>query len=137
MRHKSFKSPKLFSDFNTPQFACVMAMVLFVLLLTFMVQTTPFHHVSADLPEVSHSVSMPGAVREDVMKVTILRDGSVYFGSDRVAVDDLQEKITERLKDRGVEHKVYIVADMRARWGTLNLCWTESVRQEFFALRSW
>jgi biopolymer transport protein TolR len=119
MPQKPFRSSKLFSDFNTFQFAGVMAIVMFVLLITLMVQTTPYHHGSVDLPKVSHSVSMPGAQREDCMKVSVTRDGSVYFGSDRVAVADLQQKIAERLKDRGVECKVYIVADMRARWGTL------------------
>lgn len=119
MPQKSFRSPKLFSDFNTLSFASVTAMVMLVILIPFMTMTTPHHGINADLPKVSHSVSMPGAAREDVMKVTILRDGSVFFGSDRVAVADLQQKIAERLKDRGVERKVYIVADMRAHWGTL------------------
>jgi biopolymer transport protein ExbD len=29
----------------------------------------------------------------------------------------LQQKITDRLKDRSAEKKVYIKADMRAQWG--------------------
>ncbi len=53
------------------------------------------------------------------MKVTILRDGQVYFGSNRVNVTNLAVKIHDRLKDREVERKVYIVADERARWGTV------------------
>jgi biopolymer transport protein TolR len=119
MRHKSFRSPKLFSDFNTLQFASVMGMVVFVVLLVFMMIPTHGYGVSADLPKVLHPVSMPGALREDVMKVTILRDGQVYFGTDRVDSTALQQKITERLNDRDMERKVYIVADMRARWGTV------------------
>ncbi len=59
---------------------------------------------------------MPGALREDAMKVAIFRDGSVYFGTDRVDVANLQQKIVERLKDRDVERKVYIRADKRTRW---------------------
>ena len=64
---------------------------------------------------------MPGALREDVMKVTIRRDGKVYFGSDQINVIDLPAKVLDRLKDRGVERKVYVVADMRSRWGTVKM----------------
>src|SRR5580692_8393167 len=71
---ETLRSPKLFSDFNTLQFASVMGMVVFVLLLVFMTISPHGHGISADLPKVLHPVSMPGAWREDVMKVTILRD---------------------------------------------------------------
>jgi biopolymer transport protein ExbD len=33
----------------------------------------------------------------------------------------LQQKIVEHLKDRGVERKVYIVADSRAKWGAVKV----------------
>jgi len=64
---------------------------------------------------------MPGALREDVLKVTILRDGRVYFGADRVDAAALRQKIAERLNDRGAERRVYIVADARAEWGTVKI----------------
>lgn len=123
MLKKLRKSPKLFSDFDTLQFASVMAIVVFVVLLVFMTDTTPMihHGVSADLPKVWHPVSMPGAVRDDMMKVTVLRDGRVYFGSDQIVIESLAERIQNRLKDRGVERKVYIVADERARWDSVKL----------------
>jgi biopolymer transport protein ExbD len=121
MPRKPFRSPKLFSDFNTLQFASVMGMVVFVLLLSFMTIAPHDHGVSADLPKVLHPVSMPQALREDVMKVAILRDGRVYFGTDRVDAAALQYKLAERLKDRGAERKVYIVADARAKWGAVNV----------------
>lgn len=71
---------------------------------------------------------MPGALREDAMKVTITRDGKVYFGSDQVNITNLPVKIQDRLKDREVERRVYVVADMRARWG--------AVKQVLDAIRS-
>jgi biopolymer transport protein ExbD len=116
---KKHRSEKLFSDFNTLQFASVMGMVVFVVLLIFMIVPVDYHGVSADLPKVSHAVSMPGAQREDVMMAYVLRDGSVYFGSDRIIAANLPEKIQERLKERGIERKVYLVVDMRARWSTV------------------
>ncbi len=119
MLRKSRTLPKLFSDFNTLPFASVMAMVVFVLLLVFMTIPIDHHGVSADLPRVSHPIPMPGALREDVIKVTIVRDGKVYLGPEQVNVLDVHAKIEDRLRDREVERKIYIVADARARWGTV------------------
>lgn len=111
------KPAKLFSDFNTLQFASVMSLVVLVLLVVFLVWTPPFHHGSVDLPKVLHPVSMPNADSEDAMVVSVTRDGKVYFGADWVNCADLSRKITDRLKDRSAERKVYIKADTRARWG--------------------
>ncbi len=94
-----------------------MGMVVFVILLIFMTIPTGHHGISVDLPEAFHATSMPGAHREDAMKVTILRDGKVYFGAEQLYGGSLSTKIQERLKDREVERKVYISADARARWG--------------------
>src|SRR5580698_7299779 len=45
----------------------------------------------------------------------------VYFGSDRINVINLPAKIQDHLKDREAERKVYIVADMRARWSNVKM----------------
>jgi biopolymer transport protein TolR len=122
MRTSRHKSPKLFADINTLQFASVMGIVVFVLLLVLMTDTSSYHHgASVDLPKVLRPVSMPNALREDVMRVSVTRDGKVYFGSDHVDAATLQQKIAERLKDQSIERKVYVSADMRARWGTVKL----------------
>ena len=55
------------------------------------------------------------------MLVTITRDGKAYLGPDQVNVINLPAKIHDRLKDRDVERKVYVKADMRVRWGTVAL----------------
>lgn len=111
------KPAKLFSDFNTLQFACVMSLVVLVLLVVSLVWTPPFHHGSVDLPKVLHPVSMPNGDSEDAMVVSVTRDGKVYFGADWVNCADLSQKLTDRLMDRTVERKVYIKADTQARWG--------------------
>ena len=113
------KPTRLFGDFNMLQLASVMSLVVFVILLIFMTLPPPFHSMSPDLPRVDHPVSMPGADREDAMKITITRDGKVYFGVEQVRSSDLPKKISDRLKDPEVEWKVYIVADMRLRWGSI------------------
>lgn len=118
---QSWRRPaRLFSDFNTFQFAGVMGMVVFVVLLVFMTDSSHYHHGSSvDLPKVLHPVPLPNADREDAMIVNITRDGKVYFGVDHVVPSDLRQKIADRLKDRSVERKVYIKADLRARWGSI------------------
>lgn len=113
---KQRRSLKLFSDFNTLQFASVMGIVVFVILIIFMTNATPFHSYSPDLPKVLHPVSMPGANREDAMRIAVTRDGKISFGSEQVDPDRLQQKITDRLKDHGIERKMYIVADRRTYW---------------------
>lgn len=125
---RSRRSLKLFSEFNTLQFASVMALVVFVLLLIFMTETRPHGGMAADLPKVLQPVPMQGANREDAMTITIFRDGKVFFRSDQViGSEDLQRKISEYLKDPEVERKVYIRADMRVYWGTVKRV-LESIR---------
>jgi biopolymer transport protein TolR len=116
------KPAKVFSDFNTVQFAGVMGMVVFVMLLSFMTVPTGHHGgISTDLAKVDHPVSMPSADREDAMTVVVTRDGRLFFRSDQITSDMLPEKIANHLKDPSVERKVYIKADARARWGAVKL----------------
>lgn len=119
MLHSWRRPAKLFTDFNTPQFASAMSMVVFVVLMIFTTMPTPHHGMYPDLPKVDHPMSMRGADREDTMRVFVLRDGKVYFGSEQVDPTDLPQRMADRLKDDRVERKVYVVADSRARWGTV------------------
>ncbi|HXJ90737.1 MAG TPA: biopolymer transporter ExbD [Candidatus Binatia bacterium] len=119
---QSWRKPaKLFSDFNTLQFAGVMGIVLFAILALFMVETQPHHRkvIPVDMPKIGHPVSMRDADREDAMIVSVTRDGKIYFGGDQVDTMALRVKIADHLKDHSVERKVYIKADMRARWGVV------------------
>jgi biopolymer transport protein ExbD len=60
------------------------------------------------------AVSMSGSNREDAMVIGVRRDGAVYFGAERVRSDEVPSKILNRLKEPGVERKVYISVDRRA-----------------------
>jgi biopolymer transport protein ExbD len=113
---KSQKSLRMFTGIDATAFASVLVIVVFILWIAEAAKPMVTRGVSADPPRVLHPVAMRGALREDAMKVTILRDGHVYFGTDRVWSGDLARRITYRLKDRGVERKVYLTVDMRARW---------------------
>ena len=74
--------------------------------------------VGPDLPRVSHPNSMWHAQREDALVVGILRNGDVFFGSDRLNPDRLGRAIRESLPSN---RKVYIRADARVRWGQVAL----------------
>ena len=77
------------------------------------------HGVSVDLPHVSHPSLNAGRTPGRCDADHDPRDGKVYLGNDRIWSDDLAQKIQNRLKDREVERKVYVVADTRARWGVV------------------
>jgi biopolymer transport protein ExbD len=112
---KSGRRMRLFSNVDTTAFASILAVLVIVLLVVASISYNQHHGISVDVPRVLHPVAMKGALRDDAMKVSILRDGRVYFGSDIVWSGNLAQKIQTRLKDREVERKVYITADMRAR----------------------
>lgn len=75
-------------------------------------------HISVDLAKVSNPTDMSGADREDALVVAITRDGQVWFATDHIAPENLPAAIRERVS-RGAERRVYIKADMRARYGSV------------------
>lgn len=114
MRQRTSRS-RLISNIDVS----ALAAVLFVLLFSFMMLTeTPHYGVSADLPKVWHPIPMRGANREDALIVSILRDGTMYFGKDKTKPSDLPAQIREGL-GRGAEKKIYVRADKRLRYRTV------------------
>ncbi len=101
------------SDINvTP-----MVDVMLVLLIIFMVVTPMLQHgVSVDLAKVNSPEQMPDADKEDALLVSVTRDGQVYFGSDQISIDNLTNKVKDRLANKP-DKRVYVNADMRARFG--------------------
>jgi biopolymer transport protein TolR len=118
---KAKNAPKLFSGMDTTAFAAIMVVLVFAELIAGTMSYNPHHGVGIDLPRILRPVSMSGALRDDVMQVSITRDGKVFFGSDQIVPDSLTEKIQTRLRDLDVERKVYIRADARARFGTVKI----------------
>jgi len=53
------------------------------------------------------------------MVISVLRDGTVYFGADKVSARQVRANILDRLKDRSVERRVYIRADARVWYRTV------------------
>ncbi|MBZ5655226.1 MAG: biopolymer transporter ExbD [Acidobacteriia bacterium] len=106
---------KVNSDINvTP-----MVDVMLVLLIIFMVVTPMLQHgVTVDMARVNNPEQMPDADKEDALLIAVMRDGKVFFGTDPIAVDDLTQKIRDRLANR-TDKRVFIKADARAKFGSV------------------
>ncbi len=93
--------------------------VMLVLLIIFMVITPMLQKgVSVDLAKVNNPERMPDADKEDALLVAIMRDGKVFFGNDKIDVDQLTSKVKDRIANR-VDKRVYIRADARAKFGSV------------------
>jgi biopolymer transport protein ExbD/biopolymer transport protein TolR len=110
---KRNEGAKVNSDINvTP-----MVDVMLVLLIIFMVITPMLQKgVSVDLAMVNNPTTMPDADKEDALLVAVNREGKVFFGTDPIAVDQLTQKVKDRLSAK-TDKRVFIKADARAKFG--------------------
>jgi len=93
--------------------------VMLVLLIIFMVVTPMLQKgISVDMAKVNNPEQMPDADKEDALLVSITRNGEVFFGSEKISVDNLTTKVKDRLVNRP-DKRVYVKADMRARFGSV------------------
>jgi biopolymer transport protein ExbD len=93
--------------------------VMLVLLIIFMVITPMLQKgVSVDYAKVNNPIPMQDADKEDALLISVMRDGTVYFGSDKIAVDSLTGKVKDRLINR-TNKEVYLKADARAHFGNV------------------
>ena len=104
------------SDINvTP-----MVDVMLVLLIIFMVITPMLQKgISVDMAKVNNPTPMQDADKEDALLVSVMRDGTVYFGADKVL---RQTHLTGKVKDRLTNRTnkiVYVKADARAHFGNV------------------
>jgi biopolymer transport protein TolR len=112
---KRDEGSKINSDINvTP-----MVDVMLVLLIIFMVVTPMLQHgVSVDMAKVNNPEQMPDADKEDALLVSVMRNGDVFFGTDKISVDTLTTKVKDRLVNRS-DKRVYVKADARAHFGNV------------------
>jgi biopolymer transport protein ExbD/biopolymer transport protein TolR len=103
------------SDINvTP-----MVDVMLVLLIIFMVITPMLQKgQSVELAKTDNPVGMADADKEDALLIAVMRDGTVFFGSDKVNADQLTEKVKDRLATKA-DKRVFIKADARAKYGSV------------------
>jgi len=93
--------------------------VMLVLLIIFMVVTPMLQKgVSVDMAKTENPVPMADADKEDALLIAVMRDGTVFFGSDKTPADQLTNKVKDKLASR-VDKRVFIRADARARYGAV------------------
>ena len=112
---KRNEGAKVNSDINvTP-----MVDVMLVLLIIFMVVTPMLQKgITVDLAPVNNPQQMPDADKEDALVVAVMKNGDVFFGNDKTAVDQLTGKVKDRLANKTDKH-VFIRADRRAKFGSV------------------
>ena len=58
-------------------------------------------------------------MRDDAIKIMLVRDGSVFFGNSKIYPDDLPDRIRDAVRN-GAEKRIYLELDARARYGDVN-----------------
>jgi len=103
------------SDINvTP-----MVDVMLVLLIIFMVITPMLQKgVSVDLAKTDNPQQMPDADKEDSLLVAVMKDGTIFFGSEKTTADQLSTKVKDKLENK-TDKRVFIKADARAKYGSV------------------
>ena len=95
--------------------------LFFVLLVTVMVDVlAPKCDLgcgpSVDLARVARPIYMPGADGENAIVIAVLRDGTTFFGRDKITADQIAYQIRKKVRT-GSERKVYIKVDKRVKYG--------------------
>ena len=94
-----------------------MADIMLVLLIIFMVVTPLLSKgVSVDMARVPNPEDMPNADKDDAILVAVTRDGSIYLGSNKIGLDDLQNHVKDAIASR-LNKTVFVRSDARAKFG--------------------
>jgi biopolymer transport protein TolR len=91
-------------------------MVFFVAL--FVVRARECHDLPTngfDLPVTQYSTPLPGAHREDALRVNLTREGSLYLGYERISMNDLIPALHEGVKN-GSERVLYLSIGAHSRY---------------------
>ena len=72
--------------------------------------------MSVDLPASSQATPQRYALRADAMRVSVTRNGQVYFRDLCVLPEYLPEAVREAVQG-GAKKKVYLAVDSRAKYG--------------------
>jgi biopolymer transport protein ExbD len=96
-----------------------MADVMLVLLIIFMVITPMLQKgVSVDMAQTTNPIDMQDADKEDAVLVAVMKDGSVFLGTEKIPADSLRQRVQDMLENR-MDKTVFIKADARAKYGNV------------------
>src|SRR5262252_5953025 len=95
---------KVNSNINvTPMVDVMLVLLIIFMVVTPMLQKGP----PVELARANNPKPMPDADKEDALLVAINRDGKIFFGTDPIKVDDLTQKIKDRLANK-TDKRVFI-----------------------------
>jgi biopolymer transport protein ExbD/biopolymer transport protein TolR len=108
--------PKAGDVMSTPN-VIPMADIMLVLLIIFMVVTPMLQKgVSVDMAKVTNPEDMQAADKDDAIILAVTRDGTLYLGSTKIALDQVTNQVKDRIANR-LDKTVYIRSDARAKYG--------------------
>ncbi len=111
--------PKKLANFNSDINVTPMVDVMLVLLIIFMVITPMLQKGrNVDLAKTNNPIAMQDADKEDAILIAIERDGGVFFDTEKVAPDQLTQKVLDKVQNRA-DKRVFIKADARAKYGVV------------------
>jgi biopolymer transport protein TolR len=94
-----------------------MADIMLVLLIIFMVVTPMLQNgVPVDLAKVTNPIDMPNADKDDAVIVAISRDGTVFLGNTKMAIEDISSRVRDRISG-SLDKTVFIKSDARTKSG--------------------
>jgi len=85
--------------------------------------------ISVEMAITKNAAPTPEADDENAWIVTVLRDGALYFGTDRVTPEGLLDRMTRTPRNRS--QKLYIKADARAPFASVKSA-LGAARSSFF-----
>jgi biopolymer transport protein ExbD len=109
-RRAARRRPGFYTAINLWGFVSIML----VLLSMFIPDTLNPHRfnkwIPVDLPAARNAVSQPDAFRDDAVRITVVRDGTIYLQGTRILREDLGDQLRDIAK-----MKVYLAVDKRAK----------------------
>jgi biopolymer transport protein ExbD len=118
-RPKPRRRSKLFAQIDASP---LLAVFLFLVVLYMLSFSRPRRNPVIDLAVLEHATPQPGALREDALEISINRNGALFLAGNnntrggRVQSKELPDRLRSMLLP-GVERRVYVRADARARYG--------------------
>jgi biopolymer transport protein TolR len=94
-----------------------MADIMLVLLIIFMVITPMLQKgVSVDMASAENAEKMPNADKDDAIIIAVTRDGGLFIGNTKVALEDIKGQVKDQLANQ-LEKTVFVRSDARAKYG--------------------
>jgi biopolymer transport protein TolR len=103
------------SDINvTPMVDVMLVLLIIFMVITPMLQNGP----SVNLAQVNNPTAMPDADKDDALLVAVMKDGSTYFGKEKLPADQLTARVKDKLANKP-NKMVFVKADANAKFGSV------------------